>query len=486
MSHLIRDPLMAASVNAARGRRTRSPRWWGWLGAAVVPFLLASCTAYHARPLAPADAIGASASADLVQVAVSAATLKHPLLAPMTVNVADGLTPDEAALLAVAANPDLRAARAARGVAEAQLVAAGILPNPQISGAVDVPVRHTANTVDAVSLGAAIDLLGIATRGAEQDAARRGLQSVDLGVAWLEWQVAQSVRLRVYDVMLVERARTLSMQQERGLEATVTTLRAAVAKQVATRVELGAAEVAYRTVISARITLDMQRDTARVSLARAVGVDEASLPPIQETPVPFDGDSSLAFAQEVPTLQELMKEFGSRRLDLQGLRFGYLSQEARVRAAVIRQFPQINVGVNRIRDTGNLLTLGPAATLFFPLFNRNQGEIAVARATRSQLKAEYDARVFDTRATVQILLAELSSTVKRLQNLRASVGVQQQTVELYRRALQGGNADVLTYYTVRSDLMNRQLEVVATLRNLVELAIALETETGTRFTSSTR
>ena len=473
-------------ASTERAVRVRSLRSRARLGAIIAPMLIGSCTTYHARPLSPSNAIGAAASADLVRVAVSASTISHPLLQPMSVNVADGLTPDEASLLAVAANPDLRAARAVRGVAEAQLVAAGIVPNPQISGGVDVPVSRGTAAVNAVSLGAAIDLLGFAMRNAERDAARRGLQSVDLGLAWLEWQVAQSVRLRAYDMMLLERALSLSQKQEQEIGMSVTTLRAAVAKQVATKVELGAAEVAFRTVVSARLMLEMQRDTAQISFAREIGVTNASLPPMQNAPIPFDADSTGEFTAKVPLLDELLTDLGSRRLDLQGLRFGYLSQEAKLRAAVLRQFPQINIGVNRIRDTGNLLTLGPAATIVFPLFNRNQGEVAVAEATRTQLKAEYDARVFDTRATVQILLTELSSTQAQLQNLRASVSVQQQTVELYRRALQSGNADVLTYYAVRSDLMNRQLEEVVTLRNLVELAIALETETGSRFFSSAR
>lgn len=401
-------------------------------------------------------------------------------------NVADGLTPDEAALLAVAANPDLRAARAARGVAEAQLVAAGILPNPQVAGSIDVPVRRTTGAVTARSLGAAIDLLSVATRGAERDAARQGLHSVDLGLAWLEWQVAQSVRLRVYGALLLERARTLALQQERDMATTVATLQAALARQVATRVELGAAEVAYRSVISARISLEIQRDTSLVALARTVGVDVASLPPMQASSIPFDRDSSVSSAESMPTTDALMQDLASRRLDLQGLRFGYLSQEARVRGAVMRQFPQISIGVNRIRDTGNLLTLGPAVTLSLPLFNRNQGEIAIAKATRGQLRAEYETRVISAQTTIRSLLAQLSSTLLLLRNLRASVAVQLQTVDLYRRALESGNADVLTYYSARSTLMNRQLDVVAMQQHLVELVVALETEAGTRFTPSTR
>ena len=459
-----------------RAAQTRSR-----LGALATTLLLASCTQYRAEPLPSVETVGRPAPADWPAVQVAASSIAHPLLPAIAVNLADGLSPDEAALMAVAANPALRVARAGRGVAIAQVVAAGLMPNPQLSGAVDRPVSDTTGAVTARSMGVAIDLLGFLTRGVELDAARRGVRSIDLGIAWQEWQVAQSVRLRTYGVMLTERALALSREQEREMAATISTLRTAVDRQLATKVELGAAEIAYRSAVALRLTLALERDTSLVSLAQLLGVDRTSLPPIQDVAIPFDPDASSRGSAAIPTLDALMRDLGSRRLDLQGLRVGYTSQEARVRAAVLRQFPQINIGVNRIRDTGNLLTMGSAATIVFPLFNRNQGEIALARSTRGELEAEYAARSIEARATVEALLAEVAATVERLQNLRESVAVQQTTVDLYGRALQTGNADVLTYYRARSDLMNRRVEAVATLRDLLALAIALETEAGLHF-----
>jgi len=457
-----------------------------WAALVAAAAALGGCTRYRAEPLPPAAAIEQPAAVAWDAIELRASEIRHPLLPATTVDMQDGISPDEAALLAVAANPDLRIARAARGVAAAQVIAAGLLPNPQLSASLDVPTQDSAAAVTAVSLGAAIDLLGFMTRAAEKDAARRGLASVDLGLAWQEWQVAQLVRLRTYGVMLLDRALALATDQEREMGASVGTLREAVGRQLATRVELGAADVAYRSSVEARLTLELQRDTALVSLARMLGVDRSSLPPIQPTSVPFDGDSIGSRDAGAPALDSLLAGLGSRRLDLQGLRMGYLSQEARVRASVLRQFPQISVGVNRLRDTGKLLTLGPAVSISFPLFNRNQGEIAVMRATRAQLQVEYGARVNEARATIEALLTEVSFTLQRLENLRASVAAQQQTVDLYLRALQGGNADVLTYYNARADLMNRRLEAVAALRDLVELAIALETESGLRFVATSR
>ena len=64
------------------------------------------------------------------ELADSLAALHHD-----QVNIAAPLTVSGVALLAVQNDPDLRAARAQHGVAQAQVLQAGLLPNPQVTGA---------------------------------------------------------------------------------------------------------------------------------------------------------------------------------------------------------------------------------------------------------------------------------------------------------------------------------------------------------------
>jgi hypothetical protein len=56
------------------------------------------------------------------------------------INLRDGISPDEAATLAVVPNPTLRADRYRKGLASAQPVQVGVLPNPQFSYSLDKPV----------------------------------------------------------------------------------------------------------------------------------------------------------------------------------------------------------------------------------------------------------------------------------------------------------------------------------------------------------
>ncbi|MDP9096717.1 MAG: transporter, partial [Pseudomonadota bacterium] len=48
------------------------------------------------------------------------------------------LSPAEIAILAVQNSPDLRALRAKRGVSQAQVIQAGLLPDPVLSGSYNV------------------------------------------------------------------------------------------------------------------------------------------------------------------------------------------------------------------------------------------------------------------------------------------------------------------------------------------------------------
>lgn len=52
---------------------------------------------------------------------------------PLAIDLRRGIVPDEAAAIALYSNPALRAIRDRRGLAAAQLVQAGILPNPVVS-----------------------------------------------------------------------------------------------------------------------------------------------------------------------------------------------------------------------------------------------------------------------------------------------------------------------------------------------------------------
>ena len=72
-------------------------------------------------------------------ISLQAQNIAHPILKPIHFDAGNGLSPDEAAILAVLVNPSLRSERDRRSVACAQLLQAGLLPNPQFTYAPEFP-----------------------------------------------------------------------------------------------------------------------------------------------------------------------------------------------------------------------------------------------------------------------------------------------------------------------------------------------------------
>jgi outer membrane protein TolC len=113
-----------------------------------------------------------------------------------------------------------------------------------------------------------------------------------------------------------------------------------------------------------------------------------------------------------------------------------------------------------------------------PLFDRNQGPIAVEDATRTKLFDEYVARLFEARGEVARLVAGIGALRKQIEASQQSIPVLQNVVDSYNAALLQGNADVLTYYNARSDLTNKRLELLDLKRQLADTFVALEIAAG--------
>ena len=96
-----------------------------------------------------------------------------------------------------------------------------------------------------------------------------------------------------------------------------------------------------------------------------------------------------------------------RRPDLIALRYGYAQADARLRAAILTQFLPISVGAAYGRDTSGVITAGPQMSLTLPLFNRNQGGIAAAQATRAALLAQYAAALANAEGGARALYTSI-------------------------------------------------------------------------------
>ena len=152
---------------------------------------LGGCAHYQAEPLNSKTTL----LNQVPHLVIQPQEMPLPELAAHPFNPDDGLDMTEVAILAVLNNPDLKVVRDERGITSAQLMAAGILPNPQLTAGLDSPLNGGSATMNAFNIGLNYDLNALITRQAAIDAARADSRKVDLTVLWQEWQVVQQARL---------------------------------------------------------------------------------------------------------------------------------------------------------------------------------------------------------------------------------------------------------------------------------------------------
>ncbi len=432
----------------------------------------AGCASYQMQPLTEEAVAKRLAAPDAADLRVEASQIKHPILKPVEIDERRGLAPDEAAILAVLINPRLRAERDRKQVSAAQLYQAGILPNPQFTGGLDFPVAgDTQGAVNAYGLSLGYDLYALITRHAEIEAARLHGTSVAIDVAWMEWQVAEAAKLHTYRLYLLEKQFDIARKEEKGLQENFAAVRKAVQNGNMTLIDSSAARAALERVHLSVLGIAQNVAQERFALLDAIGLDP-------DRPIRLRQDIELPQVSRIPPRDVLMDGLVQRRLDLMALETGYRSQEERVRAAVLGQFPSISTSLSQARDTGNVVTRGFSITIGLPFFDRNQGRIAIERATREQLFDEYAARLFGAHSDIAKLRADIEAIAGQVKATEAYIPIQEKLVQTYHRALLQGNADALTYYNARDASIATQISLIDLQLQLIDRFIALEIASG--------
>ncbi len=209
-----------------------------------------------------------------------------------------------------------------------------------------------------------------------------------------------------------------------------------------------------------------------MALNKALGFPPGYSIPIQKDSIPSCPSTPI---QEGKILSNLLKN----RLDLMALSMGYKSQEARLRAAVLSQFPRIGVGLLQARDTGDVKTCGLTVTLELPFFDQGQGRIALERASRKMLYDQYMARLFEARSQVVSIVKKMASLKERILAEEKAIGALENLLSIYNKAIKQGNGDLLSYYQAQEQLIARRLGLYELRQTLTDLGVALETATGT-------
>jgi outer membrane protein TolC len=413
-----------------------------------------------------------TAGAAEMMLRVPASRFSNRSLEELHVDLRGGIGPDEAASIALFSNPALRSIRDRRGLASAQLIQAGILPNPIVSYERDyVTGGNTRGTRTGYTLNAGWEFSALIPFLPKQTAARKNFGSVHLDVAWQEWGIAVNARTAVYRVLALNGQVARARDPTDGLQQSTDAMRKAVEAHEKTVLELAAVESASQDSRATMLALDQEFDKQRLGLNKILGVDP-------ETKVAVRSGLILPTRLAPPAEQELFDNLESQRLDLLGLRQGLESQDATVRAAILAQFPKMSVAIVPATDTGNVHTTGFNVTVDVPIFDRNQGVIATERATRQKLLDEYNQRAFEARSDIATAIADIRSLNRQIAAAEEALPLLEKLVQSAQTAIEQRNADVLSYYTARNNLLQKRIQLIKLQEQLLEAHTALEIASG--------
>jgi outer membrane protein TolC len=434
------------SAGTAAATRPRAPAILRPIAVATIAgALLAGCALAPPRPLPTT----LSTQASVGRLERDPAGLDLPPLPKRAIDPARGLDPTDVAILAVLNSPDLKAKRAAAGVAAAQVFAARLLPDPQVGATADFPLPGQGAQI-AYGVTPTLDVVGLITHAAALKAARQSRRQADLDLLWAEWGTAQQARALVETILAEEaKAQALSKFQ----------------KVAAMRAQASAAALARRDVAGQTASADValaadaqtalaqaQHDAAkaRLDLNALIGLDPGVTLPLVAS---RDGDWDKA------TIERARTELARRRPDLIALQAGYAAEEANLRKAVLAQFPVLNLGFSHARDNTGITSNGLSANFTLPIFNRGRGQIAIEKATREQLRQEYQGRLDQTDAEVAADLAERTSAEQQAERLARDVSVLAGLADKADAAYRRNDLDGASYVTLAQNLLTKTADL---------------------------
>lgn len=414
----------------------------------LISATVSGCAVYHSEPL--------PVTPDLTALLPIAAT--HPL------TMADTVT------LAVQRSPNLLIERRKANVAEAQAYAAGLLPDPQFTASADHPTVHGLGLVNGYALGLSQDLQALLTEPSRAESASAKEKQAKLDLLWAEWQTIQkAANLYTQKVFADRKVALLSNMADTLTAQSAHSARALAARN--TTIDVAGAD------LSAALDIESQHDAA-ARTAIAVDADlktELNLASGANLVLDDPGDPGQISSKEVKTALENVVRI---RPDLLALQAGYRAQEEAVWTAILEQFPAINLGFNRASDTSNIQTNGLSVTLNIPIFGGTQAKIRTERATRAQLRAEYQARLDQAEADAWRIWQSLNLLRTQIGRLEGSLPKLRKMAATGQVAYRAGNLAPATYVLLQTTLTARESELLDLKATLWTDTIALRTLLG--------
>ncbi len=319
--------------------------------------------------------------------------------------LAGGMTRDRAVEIALVNNPSLQITYEELGVSQADMVQAGLLSNPTLSGSIGFPLKGSSNEYEGSLTESFLDVFIVPLR---KKVAKRQFIAETLRVAHQALSVATDVRKAVATFQAESRVVEL-----RSTIADAAHVAADLARRQHDAGNIDDFTWTQETTASEQASLDLEREKMTLLETREAlngllglwGNDTAwtLTEPLADLP---SGD---------PPLEHLESRAIASRLDVSAARKeAQLFEDALSLAKGSRYFGLVQVGVRANEDAEGHVNLGPTLSLELPLFDQRQGLIgrleaqyrqALRRLTKVAIDARQEVRVAEARLAASRLMA---------------------------------------------------------------------------------
>jgi outer membrane protein TolC len=411
------------------------------LGSALF-FGLNSCVHYRGQPLAPVKSETAFRQRtlddpDLARFVRSANPAEAKNWPPRSIDLST------ATLVAAYFNPAITLARAQVKTAEAAIVTAGGRPNPTLAVAGGYETLSSSPFVFRLEPSLPIETA--------RKRAYRILEAAKLAdaarIAWKEasWRVYSDVRNAWMDyVLAVEEAGTVSRENQIRINL-VSMMQQRLTVGEISRPEWNQTRVAASQAAIRLNAIQGQVAQTRIALASAMGIPDTALAGVQFV---MDRYNSPERIERLP-LGRVQQEGLLNRLDIQRSLLEYEATDARLHLEIARQYPDIQLNPGYEFDEGvHMFTFGPSFPV--PVWNRNRGPIAEAKAHRSEAEAQFIALQQKAIGQMEQALAQYRTAFAEFQEADARWSAFQRDRERsVIRAVQTGEEDRLALEVTR-------------------------------------
>lgn len=302
------------------------------------------------------------------------------------------LGPDEAVQIALLNNRKIQGAYEELGVAQAELVEAGLLENPVFSGALRFPTSGGAPTLELGVAQSFIELLFLSDR---KNIAGLALERSKLRVAAEILDLSAEVRRSYFELVAAEQIIAL----ERVIVETTYTS-AELARRQNEAGNMSDLELASHRALYEETRLDLARDELaameqREALTRLMGLFGDATAFRVRTGLPD-------LPANDPSLDALESKAIASRLDLQAMKRSSEILEAMLELAHAgRYIGATELGAVAEREPDGSWSVGPEVSLELPIFNQGQATLARLEAELAQSRAHTYAMAVDIRSEVR-------------------------------------------------------------------------------------